>query len=263
VSAPAQDYSFRWTADSMDGGRTGVTASSADNVRESMGEVKGRRYCAPNGKVFRAGVTRKVAAIMLAAQPEMAEVKQVIGYSPRAMYSRNPESDLSDWFVDALMRECSALTGKRVDFGVVNFGGIRTNMPEGYVLLDDILSMFPFRNRLCYLEIKGRDVRGILERMAAGRWEVVGGVRCVSDRSGRLLSAEIGGSPIDDEKVYGMATIDFLLTGGDNLNLGRNALKVEILEPYVYDVMIPYVKRLSAEGKPVEYEADGRIRIVE
>lgn len=261
--ASAQEFDFRWTLTPMDASRTGVKAASAENVSEAMGEVRGHRYHAPNGRVFRKGSVCRVAGIMLAAQPEMAEVKEVIGYSPRAMYSHNPESELSDWFVDVLMQQCSELTGRKVDVGFVNFGGIRTNMPEGDVLLDDILSMFPFRNRLCYLELKGKDIRTILERMAAGRWEVIGGVRCVSNRSGKLLSAEIGGKPIEDEKVYGVATIDFLLKSGDNLNLARNALKVEILEPYVYDVMVPYVRDLYRQGKPVEYEMDGRVRIVD
>lgn len=261
--ADAQNFRVEWRRVKMDGTRTGVTFSSADNVKETIGEMKGSGYQAPDGKVFRKGVTPKVARIMLAAQPEMADVKQVVAYSPKAMVKAYPESALSDWFVDLLMDRCSEMTGRKVDVGFANFGGIRVDMPEGDVLMDDIMSMFPFRNKLCYLELKGRDVRAVLEQLAAEKWQVVGGARCVISRDGKLLSAEIGGEPIDDDKVYGVATLDFLLNGGDGLFLQKNALSTEIMDKYVIDIILPYVKQLTAEGKPLEYHTDGRIKIEE
>ena len=92
-------------------------------------------------------------------------------------------------------------------------------------LLDDMLSMFPFKNQLAYVEHTGKQIRAILEEMAARRFQVLGGVRVVAD-DGKLVSVEIDGEPLDDEKIYGMATISFLLTGGDGLKLEENAVSV-------------------------------------
>ena len=263
VALQAQDYTVKWKRTQMDGSRTGVKFSGADNVKESMGELRGSRYYAPDGKVFRKGVTPAVARIMIGAQQEMADVKQVVAYSPEAMIKEYPECALSDWFIDLLMGQCHELIGKKVDVGFANFGGIRVNMPEGDVLLDDIMSMFPFRNKLCYIALKGSDLRAIFEQLAREKWQVTGGARCVITWDGRLVSAEIDGSPIDDEKIYGVATVDFLLNGGDGLFLQKNAVEKIVLDKYVIDVVLPYVKRLTAEGKPLEYHTDGRIRIVE
>lgn len=259
----AQEYDFSWSRAAVSGERTGVKYADADNVDKAMGKVEGCRYIAPSGKIFRKGATRKVAKIMIDAQASMADVKSVIGWSPRVMKAHSPESDLSDWLVDALMSFCENKTGKKVDVGFMNFGGIRVDMPEGNILQDDIMSMFPFKNNVCYLELYGRDIRAILEQMASERWQVVGGVRCVSRRDGTLLSAEVGGESLDDDKIYGVMTISFLLGGGDGYSIARNAVKVEILDEYVMDVMLPYVKALAAEGKPVEYKADGRVKIVD
>lgn len=259
----AQEYEYSWSRAAVSGERTGVKYADADNVAAAMGKVSGCRYTAPSGKVFRGGATRRVAKIMIGAQASMADVKSVIGWSPRAMEAHSPESDLSDWLVDALMDFCEKKTGKKVDVGFMNFGGIRVDMPEGNILQDDIMSMFPFKNNVCYLELYGRDIRVILEQMAAERWQVVGGVRCVSRKDGTLLSAEVGGGPLDDDRIYGVMTISFLLGGGDGYSIARNAVKVEILDEYVMDVMLPYVKSLTAAGKPVEYSADGRVKIVD
>ena len=85
ASSYAQGPVISWSTDPIDGHRTGVTASTADNVEEAMGYVKGRTYYAPNGKKFRKGTVRKVASLMLGAQPAMSDVKKVVGYSTRVM----------------------------------------------------------------------------------------------------------------------------------------------------------------------------------
>ena len=256
----SEESGMSWERKLMSGTRTGVRACTADDVAENLGVVVGDVYTAPNGRTFSEGsAAYGVAKLLIEAQPEMADLKQVIGFSTREMVRSYPESELSDWFIDELMRAAGEKAGKKVDFGITNFGGIRVDMPQGDILMDDIVSMFPFKNNLCFLELYGRDIRAMLERFAARSWQVIGGARCVV-QEGRLVSAEIGGEPIDDDRIYGVATISFLLNGGDDIFVARNAVSLQIFDEYIIDVMLPCVQRLTAGGKPVEYEKDGRIR---
>jgi len=256
----AQEYS--WEAVEMDGGMTGCVSPSKDNVSEAIGTFKGGRYIAPDGKVYgRNSIVARTARVVMAAQPEMARVKDVIGYSTRAMSATYPESALSNWFIDILMRKTEQLSGKKVHIGITNFGGIRVDMPQGDIILDDMLSMFPFKNYLAYVEHTGKQIRTILEGMAADRFQVLGGVKVVAD-GGKLVSVEIDGEPLDDEKVYGMATISFLLTGGDGLELEDNALSVTVYEDVpIIDAVLEYVNAETAAGRPIEYEVDGRVTV--
>ncbi len=258
LSAAAQDYS--WRAVKMDGSRTGTASPSKENVKESLGVYKAGRYTAPNGTVHgRRSATARTARIVLDAQPAMARVKDVIGYSPAVMEAYFPESALSNWFVDVLMAKVEKLSGKKVDIGIANFGGIRVDMPQGDIILDDMLSMFPFKNQLVYVEHTGKEIRNILESMAAGRFQVLGGVRVVAD-GGKLVSAEIGGEPIDDDRIYGLATISFLLSGGDGLTLEQNARSVTVYNDVdVIDAILEHVYAETAAGRPIEYKADGRV----
>ena len=260
LSAAGQDY--EWKAVPMDGSRTGCISPSKDNVVEALGTFKGRKYVAPNGRTYRAkSSVGKAARSVIDAQPAMAKVKDVIGYSTEAMTVKYPESALSDWFVDLLMARTEKLAGKKVDVGVANFGGIRIDMPEGDIILDDMLSMFPFKNQLVYVEHTGKQIREFLEEMAAGRFQVLGGVRVVAE-GGKLVSAEIGGEPIDDEKIYGLATISFLLGGGDGLTLDRNAVSVTVFENEdIIDAVLEFVNNETAAGRPIEYKTDGRVVI--
>ena len=261
ASSYAQGPVISWSADPIDGHRTGVTASTADNVEEAMGYVKGRTYYAPNGKKFRKGTVRKVASLMLGAQPAMADVKKVVGYSTRVMVRKKPECELYDWFIDELMRATADSTGKKIDIGISNRGGIRIDMPAGEILCDDIQSMFPFKNNLCYVALYGRDVRAILDQMAATSFQILGGVKVVA-KNGKIVSATVNGEPLDDDKVYGVATINFLLDGGDGYSIGKNAIETIFCNGWLYDTMIAYVKSLTAAGKPVEFENQHWITII-
>ncbi len=261
ATVEAQEY--EWKGVEMKGERTGCVSPSKDNVAEAVGTFKGGRYIAPNGRTYRKNSTvGKTARIVLDAQPKMARVKDVIGYSTEAMVASYPESALSNWFVDLLMAKVEKLAGKKVDVGVTNFGGIRIDMPQGDIILDDMLSMFPFKNQLVYVEQTGKQIRNILEGMAADRFQVLGGVRVVVE-DGKLVSAEIDGKPIDDEKVYGLATITFLLGGGDGLALEHNAVSVTVFDDVdIIDAVLEYVYAETAAGRPIEYRTDGRVKII-
>ena len=255
----AQEY--KWSAGRMDGSRTGCVAPSKDNVPEALGTFKGSSYIAPNGKKFdRNTTTAKVAKVVIDAQPKMARVKDVIAYSPESMSLAYPESPLSNWFIDFFMSEMEKISGKKVHVGIANFGGIRVDMPKGDVILDDLLSMFPFKNSAVYIEHKGIVIRNILEKMAATRFQVLGGVRVVAE-NGKLVSVEIDGQPLDDEKVYGLVTNSFLLHGGDGLNLADDAVFMEIYDKDIIDVVLGNVKSETATGRPLTGKTDGRIVI--
>lgn len=257
----AQGIDFEWSKTQMWGTRTGVTIPSADNVSEAIGYIKDGVYYSPNGRKFKGGATAAVARLMLDAQPAMAPVKQVIGYAPREMRRHRPECELSDMIVDRLMVKTAEVTGKKVDVGITNFGGIRVDMPQGDVALDDILSMLPFVNYLCYLEVKGKDLRYLFEQMAKTSVQVIGGARIVV-RDRKLVSATIGGKPINDNAVYGVATIDFLLDGGDNISVSRNALSLTKTDVLIRDALMDYLLELKEEGKPIEYKTDGRVEVL-
>ncbi len=263
VLAFGQGGDFQWRRTVMDASRTGVTMPAADNVAEALGTVRGRTYTAPNGRVYKGGSTLKVAKTVIAAQETMAPVKRVIAHAPEAMETHSPESPLSNWFADIMIPITEGLYDRHVDISVGNFGGIRVNMPQGDVTVDDIRSMFPFRNDVVYVALKGSDIRALLQGMAERHhFEVLGGVRVVSkDRA--LVSVEVGGEPLDDEKVYGVGTISFLLNGGDGMFLENNAVEVLNNGTDIYTAVMNYIEGETAAGRPLVGHVDGRVRFLD
>ena len=185
----AQEY--RWGTDLLDGSMTGCTAASATNVEQALGMMDGDNYHAPSGKVYPgSSATSKVAALVLAAQPQMVDLKAVVAYTEEEMPHLKTEGTLSNWFVDIVTSKVSELVGTRMDVGICNLGGIRKGMPKGDVLLDDIQSMFPFKNYLVHLKMKGSELRKIFEFMATRKFEAISGatVEVTGGRSHLYLS---------------------------------------------------------------------------
>ena len=253
------EYTYTWEKSRMDGHRTGVTAPNAETVAQALGTVDDSTYLAPNGTVWQQGsATYAVANDLIAVQPLMKELKTVVGYATDDMTAHAPESELSNWWVDHLMASVARLTGRKVDVGILNFGGIRTGIAKGDILLEDFVSMFPFKNNLVYVGLKGSDLQEVFNAIAASRPFVLGGVKMVV-RDHRIDTLLVGGKPIDPERVYGVATVDFLLDGGDGMTIGRNARELRMTDSRVIDAVLTDVRALQAAGQPLAYFTDGRL----
>jgi 2',3'-cyclic-nucleotide 2'-phosphodiesterase (5'-nucleotidase family) len=250
ASASAQDYN--WKTVPMDGTRTGCKAASVDNVDKALGIVRmDGTYVSPSGKVYPKGsATAKVASIVIEAQPQMAELKKVVAYSEKEMPRLKGESDLSNWFVGIVLDKVSSLSGMKCDLGSCNFGGIRKGMPQGNVILDDIQSMFPFINYLALVQMKGGELRKLFEGMAKKHFQAIGGVS-IEVVNKELVSVMIGDEPLNDSKVYNIATISFLLAGGDGLYLANNAVSVTEYKVLIFDAVMEHINALAAAGKPI------------
>ena len=251
---------YSWQAIPADSHRTGVKATTADNVTEALGSVEGADYHAPNGAEFQDGCTPAVARLLIEAQPSMRELKQVIGYSPKALMRTSPECELYDFAADVILAQGTLLFGEKMDVSILNKGGVRTDIPQGEILLDDIISMFPFNNYLCLIRVPGSRLREVFTQMAETGPQVIGGAR-IAIEGNRLVSVEIGGEPLDDERIYNLVSIDFLLNGGDHYFLSKGAVEVVRSQLLVRDAIIPAVKRFALESKPFEYPTDGRVHI--
>ena len=262
ATVSAQEY--KWSAADVDGSRTGCTAPSKENVAQAIGTLDGKTYVSPNGTRHRKSTAAaKTAKAVLKAQPKMARVKDVVAHATGSWDKGYPESELSNWLIDIMIAKTEAISGKKVHMGVTNFGGIRADMPQGDVILDDLLSMFPFKNYLVYLEHKGSTIRRIIEEMALTRFQVLGGVRVVV-KDGEIVSIEIGGEPLADEKIYGVTTVSFLLRGGDGLFMANDAISMtEYHDVNVIDAVLEHVYAETAAGRSLEYHKDGRVTIIQ
>jgi len=70
----------------------------------------------------------------------------------------------------------------------------------------------------------------------------------------------INGKPIDENKVYKIATNSYMATGGDGYVVFKKALSFYDTSMFQRDVFIEYIKALGGKITPVLY---GRITIIQ
>lgn len=166
---------------------------------------------------------------------------------------RTAENGFGNIVSDAL-REAS-----HTDVALINGGAIRgeRHYATGHVLTrEDISAELPFRSHIRVLRIKGKDILAALENGIsqiediAGRFPHVSGMRFTADLNQsagkRIQHLEIDGEPVEAQKVYTLATSDFLAGGGDGYESLRNAEVVAFSQqvtPLIADIVISVIRR--------------------
>lgn len=148
---------------------------------------------------------------------EMMNSKQ---YDTSSLLS-NLTADIAAAYADRTLDSiASPSLPRRVDLALMNSGGIRLPFPEGDVTEGQVLSAFPFSNHLVVVEMKGSALATLLEQAAAqGGQAVSAGTEVSFDRStGKSRGMIVNGRPIDPERYYYIATLDYLADGGDYLS---------------------------------------------
>ena len=203
-----------------------------------------------------------VDSIIAEHEEQMGPLMKVVIYSDAEIEESQPESALTNLVADMLIHAAQPyIDNGYPTMSLTNMGGIRSNFPKGAVRVYDIYSTLPFNNSVVVAVMRGKDIREILENFAEKeRFEALGGVRIlVEDKE--IEYCQIGGQPLDEDGMYNLVTIDFLLDGGDRFSIGSDALSIERTGIVMRDAAVAYLEELSESGVVLENKTDGRVII--
>ncbi|MBA0181109.1 bifunctional UDP-sugar hydrolase/5'-nucleotidase UshA [Pectobacterium carotovorum] len=105
------------------------------------------------------------------------------------------------------------------DFAIMSGGGVRDSIESGDITYKDVLKVQPFANTLVYVNMKGSDVEKYLavaanKKVDSGAYAQFLNVSLTADGQG-VQNVKIKGEPLQADKVYRMATLNFNAMGGD------------------------------------------------
>lgn len=185
--------------------------------------------------------------------PYTAGIDSLMTRTPVARTRRefsNSSAELLNWTTDVVL-ELGRGLASGVDFAILNKGGLRRNMPKGTVHEGQILDMIPFNNRVQVLDIKGSDLLEAFRVMAIADGNGVSkgveivytpGTEANRKQDASLVSATLNGKPIDADRTYRIATIDYLAGGGDYMTSLRNHTLVASSDRMLYDDVLRYLR---------------------
>ena len=132
----------------------------------------------------------------------------------------------------------------------------------------DIQTELPFGNRVVAIDIRGRDLRAALENGfsrledAAGRFPQVSGMKIEFDPrrppGKRIVSIRIGGAPLVPNRMYRIATNDFLARGSDGyVEFGKAKPELPIDDsPLLVNEVMAYLQKFGTVRTGVEGRID-------
>ncbi len=199
---------------------------------------------------------------------------------------RRAETNLGDLCADAYLDQSGA------DIAFVNGGGVRAVIKAGDITLGNILSVHPFGNEMCVIEVTGQQVLDALEwgsravpsetggflQVAGLTYEIHSYIdsTCEGDENGmfvavtgerRVQNVLVGGEPLDPEKTYTLASHNYmLLNAGDGYSMFEGCNVLQNCVKLDNQVLIDYITQTLGGTIGEQYEdpyGQGRIVIID
>lgn len=198
---------------------------------------------------------------------ELASVigKTTVMLDTRQDIVRSQETGFGNLVADAMKEATGA------DVALVNSGAIRgdrTYDPGTSLTRKDILNELPFNNVTVVIELAGIDLFAALENGVSkveeksARFPQIAGMSFVYDAKApagrRIVSAMVGGEVLHEDRIYRVATNEFLAAGGDGYEpLANGEIVVDASAgTYVVTAVIDHI----AAKKSLTPRVEGRIR---
>ena len=191
----------------------------------------------------------------------------IVGQVAHNMHATRPESDLSNLLSDILIW-ASRDYNEKPDLAVYNMGGIRADLTKGDVTYEDVLSVAPFENKICFVTLTGDQLMQLFRQIAFRGGEGVSkGVELVITKAeigGELVSARLHGKEINPQANYRACTINYLLDGNDGMGafkLGTDKVAPQEASNNSRFLILNYFQDMMKQGIVVDAKVEGRIKV--
>jgi 2',3'-cyclic-nucleotide 2'-phosphodiesterase (5'-nucleotidase family) len=186
------------------------------------------------------------------------EMNEVIGFAVQDLRIHGPESLLSNFSADVYREVAATEIQSPVDIAIVNLKGLRAQVPAGNITVARIFELMPFENELVVLWIKGKELTDLFDFFASIGGEGVSGMK-MGIRDGKAVDVTISNLSLDNDKVYIVATNDYLAEGNDGMTQLKNAEKRVNTGIKIRDMLIEYIRKESEAGRKIDPQLDGRV----
>jgi len=132
-------------------------------------------------------------------------------------------------------------TGKNIDMVLLNHGGIRSILPKGNVTTKTAYKLMPFENSVVVVALKGSVVLEMINYLkVSDKAHPISGLELVINADNSYQKIQIGNTDVDSEKIYFVATNDYLYKGGDQMEFFKKSDTLYELNYKIRNVLLDY-----------------------
>lgn len=189
-------------------------------------------------------------------------MKERLCDAAQTLYAERPEGPLNRFLADVMLtevQEFATLHNKpRPEMSLVNVGGIRDVMHTGTITVGDAYTISPFENAPVVLALDSATVMAMAHQMAKRGGEAVSGIS-MTISNGEASNVKVGGQSLTSSRLYRLATLDYIATGGDGFSCLID--KEEYSTGSVFrNFLIHYLRRLGQNGIMADDPGNERVK---
>ncbi len=140
---------------------------------------------------------------------------------------------------------------KSIDLCLLNHGGIRAILPKGNVTTRTAFEIMPFENNLVVIGLKGEQIQDIAAYIIKEKKpQPLSGMTFTITKENTAKNIMIQGKPLDLNKIYYVATNDYLANGGDSMTFFAKGVQTFDLNYKLRNVLIDYFKEVDTVLAP-------------
>ncbi|MCB0401432.1 MAG: 5'-nucleotidase C-terminal domain-containing protein [Flavobacteriales bacterium] len=181
------------------------------------------------------------------------------------------QTKLGNLVADLSLEVAQGMYKDEIDFCLLNFGGLRTSLPQGEITRGKIYELMPFENELVVLTIKKDSLESLIRYLRnVGGQPISGNLQLHFDKNRKTITQTKDTSIVQstDSVHYNttgnpdefiVLTSDYLAQGGDHMIFFGNPVKSEKIGIKLRDAIILYCKIQQQQGKQLTGTLDNRI----
>lgn len=152
------------------------------------------------------------------------DLDSTLAYSVN-VFSKNDgqlNTAIGNFLADAVYTQANPVfnkrTGKNIDLVLLNHGGIRAVLPKGNISKRTAFEIMPFENSIVVVALKGFQIDSIVNFLSSNkRAHPISQLKLKINANFKPINATVKGENINKNKIYYVATNDYLYEGNDGM----------------------------------------------
>ena len=193
-----------------------------------------------------------------------SKMDSILAYSPTNYDKKNGllNTAIGNMMADVALKLSNpvykARKNRDIDFVLLNHGGIRASISKGDITTRTAYNVMPFENSMVVCDLVGEAVEELINYLKLSKKaHPISGINIVLDNSYNLIEAKINDKEISKNKIYSVATTDYLLNGGDKMDFFKKSKENTILDYKLRNILIDYFKQIDT----LSFQTDNRFII--
>ncbi|GAA3625511.1 5'-nucleotidase C-terminal domain-containing protein [Flavivirga jejuensis] len=180
------------------------------------------------------------------------DLDSVLAYSVNT-YSKSDglfNTAIGNFMADAVYSEANPVfksrTGKNIDMVLLNHGGIRSILPKGHVTKRTAYEIMPFENSIVVVALKSNQIDSLVNYLCRKKKaHPISKLKLTINENGKIIETKIKGEAIKSDKIYYVATNDYLYNGGDNMTFFQTNDSLYVLNYKIRNALIDNFKKID------------------